>query len=591
MLRTPTEVVRIDLSERTVSRDAIPESWQRRFLGGKGLAARYLYEELAPGVDPLGPKNAILLFGGPLTGLLPGEDRYVVVTKSPLTGVFLDSYAGGEFPGRFAGALDDAAGLLVTGQADEPVEIVVEDGSVRIESTDLWGAETDVTADARPDAAVACIGPAGESQVSYATFASDGGEHHAGRGGAGAVLGAKRCKAVVARGESPDGLSSLRDRYGERFENSGTGQWLSASGTAETVDFTDETGILPTRGWQDSQFEGAVDIGVEAISRLATDREHPEREQSGGFRVETDAGETVPRGAVSMSLGAGLGIGDAEAVAELGGLCDRLGVDLISTGSVVAWAIRASQAGVLEETYEFGDVETARSLVRAIADRDDRIGDLLADGVAAAVSAAGGDQLVPTVKSMELPSYDPRGAESMALAYATSDRGACHRRARPVERAVFDDWSVEQIVDAVVTEQDERAVLWSLIVDDFVGDVFEDLGREWLDAVGLDTAGQLTTVGERIWTLTRLFNVREGFDRADDELPAALQQPVASGPNEGSVVDHSRFDQMLDEYYAARGWSENGIPTDRTVSRLDLSDALDEQTPVAESSSEADDSA
>ena len=579
----PTDVVRVNLSERTVRRESIPESWRRQFLGGKGLAARYLYDELAAGVDPLGPENAILLFGGPLTGLLPGEDRYVVVTKSPLTGTFLDSYAGGEFPGRFAGALGDAAGLVVTGQADEPVEIVVADGSVRVESTDLWGAKTDDVAEARPAAAVACIGPAGESQVSYATLASDGGEHHAGRGGAGAVLGAKQCKAVVARGEPPSGLSSLKDRYEERFKDSPTGQWLSAGGTVETLDFTDEAGILPTRGWQDSQFEDAAEVGIEAMSRLATGREHPEGEPEGGFRVETDAGETVTRGAASMSLGAGLGIGDAEAVAELGGLCDRLGLDLISTGSAVAWAIRASQAGLLEESFEFGDVETARSLVRAIAQRQERLGNRLADGVAVAASAVGGDEFVPTVKSMELPAYDPRGAESMALAYATSDRGACHRRARPVERAVFEDWTVEQVVDAVITEQNERSVLWSLIVDDFVGDVFDDLGTEWLDAIGLQTTDELATVGERIWTLTRLFNVREGFDSADDELPGPLERPVASGPNEGAVVDASRFDRMLDAYYATRGWNENGIPTDRTLSRLALSETVDEQTPVAES--------
>ncbi|MFB6177562.1 MAG: aldehyde ferredoxin oxidoreductase C-terminal domain-containing protein, partial [Halobaculum sp.] len=256
---------------------------------------------------------------------------------------------------------------------------------------------------------------------------------------------------------------------------------------------------------------------------------------------------------------------------------------LISTGSVLAWAIRASRAGLLSVDYEFGDVETARSLVRQIAARNGAgesdspdadgiaIGDLLADGVADAVAAVGGEELVPTVKSMELPSYDPRGAESMALAYATSDRGACHRRARPVERAVFDEWSVERIVDAVVTEQDQRAVLWSLIVDDFVGDVFDDLGREWLDAVGLNTVGDLATVGERIWTLTRLFNVREGFDSADDELPAALQRPLDSGPNEGAVVERDRFERMLDGYYATRGWSSDGVPTERTLDRLGLS--------------------
>lgn len=576
-------LLRVDLSTESVERVAVPEQWRRRYVGGKGLGARYLYEELDAGTDPLGPDNVLLLVLGPVSGVLPGEDRYAAVTKSPLTGGFLDSYGGGDFPSALAGAIGDAIAILISGQADRPVQLVVEDGTARIEPTDTWGEDTVAVDEQFPDAAVACIGPAGESRVAYATIASDAGEHHAGRGGAGAVMGAKRLKTVVARGDPPSGLEALREQYAERYAESDTGQWLETSGTVETVDFANATGVLPTRGWQDGAFEGTAEIGVAAVRELAREREYDDENdaQPGGFRVETDSGESVPRGATAMSLGAGLGIDDGRAVADLGGLCDRLGIDLISAGSAVAWAIRASDEGRLERSLRFGDPAQARDLLSEIAARDSPLGDVLADGVSAAVERFGGDDLVPTVKAMELPAYDPRGAQSMALAYATSDRGACHRRAMPVEDEVFEAWDVAQTVEAVVCEQDQSAVLWSLIIDDFVGDVFDDLGAEWLDAVGLDTEGSLRTVGERIWTLTRLFNVREGFSRADDALPAVLGQPLESGPNKGQAVDEDRFEAMLDAYYETRGWGPDGRPTHDTVQRLGLAACVDDQTPLA----------
>jgi aldehyde:ferredoxin oxidoreductase len=581
-LRAPDRLLRVDLSTESVDRVPVPEEWRRRYVGGKGLGARYLYEELDAGTVPLGPNNALLFMMGPVTGLLPGENRYAAITKSPLTGGFLDSYAGGTFPDVLAGALRDAGGILVTGRASEPVRLVVENGTAEIETAETWGEDTVATDEQFPDAAVACIGPAGENQVAYATISSDAGDHHAGRGGAGAVMGAKRLKAVVARGNPPSGLEGLRERYAERYRESDTGNWLRASGTLETIDFANETGVLPTRGWQDGKFEGADDIGIAAVRELAREREYPDDEDPGGYRVETDEGESVPRGATAMTLGAGLGIDDFDAVAELGASCDRLGIDLISAGNTVAWAIRASDADLLDHPLAFGDPDKARSLLRDVATRETTLGDALAEGVDATAEQFGGDDLVPTVKAMELPAYDPRGAESMALAYATSDRGACHRRAIPVEREVFENWNPEQAARAVAAEQDQRSILWSLIVDDFVGDVFEDLGAEWLDALGLDTDGDLRTIGERIWTLTRLFNVREGVSRADDELPAALQEPLNSGPNDGQAVDQDRFERMLDAYYAERRWGADGRPTRETVERLGLDEVVDDETPLAD---------
>ncbi|QLK25828.1 aldehyde ferredoxin oxidoreductase [Natrinema zhouii] len=587
-LATPDRLLRVDLSTRSVDSVPVPEPRLRRYVGGKGLGARYLYEELEAGTDPLGPANVLLFMLGPLSGYLPGESRYAAITKSPLTGGFLDSYAGGVFPDALVGSLGPHIGLLVTGTATEPVRLVVEDGTATVEPTDAWGDDTVETAAGFPDASVACIGPAGERRVAYATIASDEGDHHAGRGGAGAVMGSKRLKAVVARGEPPAGLADLREAYAERYSEDETGQWLRASETVETVDFANEVGALSTRGWEDGTFEGADSIGAAAVKELTTGREYDDGDDgsdtdSGGFRVETAAGDYVPRGATAMSLGAGLGIDEFDAVAELGQTCDRFGMDLISAGSAVAWAVKAADAGLLERSVSFGDPDGARRVLEEIAARETSLGDALADGVTAAAAQFGGDDLVPTVKAMELPAYDPRGAPSMALAYATSDRGACHRRARPIEREVFDEqWSPERTARAVVGEQNRRSILWCLIVDDFVGDVFDDLGAEWLDAVQFETAGDPLTVGERVWTLSRLFNVREGVRRADDELPAPLREPLESGPSAGTAVDDEWFEAALDYYYRERGWGPDGRPTRATVERLGLAEAVDDDSLLAD---------
>ncbi|MEF8839918.1 MAG: aldehyde ferredoxin oxidoreductase C-terminal domain-containing protein, partial [Haloarculaceae archaeon] len=527
-MTTRDRLLRVDLSSHTAKSERVPDSWRRKFVGGKGLGARYLYEELPPGADALGPEN-VLFFGlGPVSGLLPGENRFAAVTKSPLTGTFLDSYAGGSFPPRLAGGLEGHLGLLVEGVAEDPVRIEIEDGAATVEPATTWGAETPETCRAH-DGAVACIGPAGEQRVAYATIASDGGEHHAGRGGAGAVMGSKRLKAVVARGEQPTGSEDLREQVVSAYRDHDVGKWQAASGTVETVDFADETDVLAAMGWRERGFEGADGIGIEAIRERADEREG-DGPFPGDFRVETDEGETVPRGATAMTLGAGLGLEEFDAVAELGERCNSLGLDLISGGNAIALAFRLAEAGVLfddavapdllgdgllaaglaEDDLAFGDPAGARALLEAIATRSGPLADTLAEGVGRAASELDAEGYIPTVKTMALPAYDPRGSASMALAYATSDRGACHRRARPVEREAFDGpWEPETVAEAVIEAQNTRSLRWSLVADDFVGEVVE--AAAWLDAVGAPT-GDLDLAGERIWNLVRLFNVREGFD-------------------------------------------------------------------------------
>ncbi|MBP1987177.1 aldehyde ferredoxin oxidoreductase family protein [Halolamina salifodinae] len=593
-------VLRVDLTEGELSREEVPERWRRRYLGGKGLGARYLYEELSPGTDPLGPENRLCFALGPLSGYLPGETRYAAVTKSPLTGGFLDSYAGGQFPLALAGALPDCLAVIVQGTAEEPTTLVVEDGEAELVTAENWGRDTVETADAYPDASVACIGPAGENQVAYATVASDAGDHHAGRGGVGAVMGAKRLKAVVARGDAPeipDAIADLRERTDAEYADHATGRWQAASATLESVEFADEVGALATEGWQAGRFEGSEGVGIDAARDAAVEREREDDRVPGGFRVDTDEGESVPRGATPISLGAGLGIDDFDAVAALGAACDRLGVDVIESGSAVSWTVLASEAGVVDESVSFGDEDAARELLERIAAREDPLADALADGVSAAAAAVergdgavsdtaaadadvSGDDLVPTVKAMALPGYDPRGAEGMALAYATSDRGGCHRRARPVEEEVFQDRARAETVRAVAEAQTARSVLWSLVADDFLGDVLRaDLGATWLRAVGIDhDADSLARAGERIWTLVRLFNAREGFDRADDELPAKLREARA----DGAAIDPEAFERTLEAYYDYRGWGRDGLPTRELVDALGLGAVVDDATPLSE---------
>ncbi|MFC5278601.1 aldehyde ferredoxin oxidoreductase family protein [Halorubrum rubrum] len=634
----PDRILRVDLSTRRVDSEPVPEEWLATYVGGKGLGARYLYAA-GGGIDPESPANPLAFMTGPLTGYTPGEQRYAAITKSPLTGAFLDSYGGGTVPARLAGSLGSHLGVIVTGAADEPVALSLSDGEATVEPAgDLWGLDTVETDDQFPDAAVACIGPAGENGVRYATIASDGGDHHAGRGGAGAVMGSKRLKAVVARDPPPEPsgrLAALRAREEAAFADSDAGRWLAAGDTLETVDFANEAGVLPTRGWQESRFDGAEGIGIERAAERATGREREGDPVPGGFRIPaadvddaegggdrdgetveetaengTDGdddgrgasgnavgGDSVPRGATPIVLGAGLGIDDFDAVAALGGVCDRLGMDVISAGNAVAWAVRAGDEGLIDREVAFGDEAAARSTIEEIAGRETPLGDALADGVAAAASRFGGGDLIPTVKGMELSSYDPRGATSMALAYATSDRGACHRRARPVEVDAMAPRSrePEEVAAAVAAEQDRRAALWCLIGDDFLEDVFDPaVAAEWLAARGYDhDPADLAALGERVWTLTRLYNVREGFDRDDDALPPAIAGAGRdAGSDEGGgesgggdeddsersdALDPEAFDELLDRYYAVREWDENGRPTDSLLDRLGLARLVDEE--------------
>lgn len=592
-------ILRVDLTEQSISVEKVPERYREQFIAGKGVGAAYLMDELEPNVDPLGEDNLLMFMFGPLTGHAPGTSRYAAVTKSPLTGTFLDSYSGGHFPASFRFALPSFYGVIFEGKAEEPVYLRVEDGQASLEdASDLWGMNTKETAREFEDdqTKVATIGPAGENEVRFATISSDEGTHHAGRGGAGAVMGSKNLKAVVATSSSPFKRDDLRDLSTEHTKRLGTSEetdWARNGGTQLIVDWTQEIGALPVHNWSEGQLSEVDTLNIDAFEdgHVGTDScyscpvacghvtDFSDSEVNGAFD-SASVGWGPEYESIGM-LGANTDITDVTGVTELSDRADTLGMDSITLGNVISWSMEMAEEEVIDHEISFGDAEAAVNLVENIAYRDG-IGDPLADGTARAAEQLGdGNELAVEaaveVKGLELPAYDSRASFSMALAYATADRGACHQRAWPIATDALggdrDPYSTEDHAAAVVSEQDEQAISFSVVACDFTVYGYEN-AAEWLDALGYNhDESDLETIGERIYNLTRLFNVREGFDSADDSLPERLKQPLGNGgPADGNMITDEEFEEMLSEYYELRGWTADGVPQTETLERLDIED-------------------
>lgn len=547
------------------------------FIGGKGLACFYLLKEQDPKTDSLSPNNKLIFAWGPLTALAPATSRFVVATKSPLTGTFLDTYSGGVFPAKLRFSLPECAAIIFEGRAEELTYLRIENGKAELkDAKDLKGKSIlDLYDRFGRDFEIASIGVAGENRVRYATISSDRGTHFAGRGGAGAVMGSKNLKCVAVQGKPPSlspEIEELRAKYWKKLrENPGT-QWAIATGTAGTLLLAHEAGIMPTRGWKMGRFEEFEKIGTDEIKK-ATKRRVPcyycplvcgySLELKGKFSITTLRG---PDYESVVMLGPNCGISDLSCIAKLNDLCNAFGMDSISTGNMIGWLMRCCEEGVMDFGIKFGNAEKSMEIVESIAYRKNELGNLLADGIKKAVSVYGGGEFAAECKGMDYPGYDPRGSVGMALAYATSDRGACHKRSWTVGPTTF--WGKSQLdFDAqpaiVKGDQDDNSLLWSLVICDFASPVYlEDLGREWLQVLGYDyTVDQLKSLGERIWDMVRRFNVREGFSRKDDYLPEIMTKPLGGdGPARGKNITRKDFEKMLNSYYELRGWNKNGKP-------------------------------
>lgn len=592
-------ILEVNLTDRAIHKSALDPKIARLYLGGKGLGAWTLYERTSPGIDPLHPENIFVMAVGPLTGSqVQTSGRWCIVTKSPQTGAYLDSQVGGHFGAALKGVGLDL--VVITGRSDTPVTLVIEEGAARLEDAgDLWGKgiieTTDILEERYPGGRIGAIGPAGENCVLYSCIGFDR-YRQAGRGGAGAVLGAKDLKAFVVKSkarirakweQNPSDPQSFQEAVGKLrsiIRENSVVKMRRDYGTPMWVEVINEFGLLPTRNFQQGRFDGVQSITAEAMREQIVLKNQAcyncaiacgklsraGRDPSDKRQVEGPEYETI------ALLGSNCEIGSIEALAYLNWLCDDYGLDTISTGNVVAFAMEAFSKGVRgAPEIGFGDVEATASLIDKIAKRDG-CGELLAQGVRAVAKSwrQGTEKYAMHVKGMEIPGYDPRGAFGMALAYATSDRGACHQRAWTVNAEVTGELapplSFDGRAEYVKELQDKNATIFSALLCDFC---------PCPDALQLDLVNAMTgfhfssdeyrAIGERIWNLVRLFNVREGFSRADDTLPARLfDEPLDA---DGRMrIDRDAFERSLLAYYALRGWDENGIPTSQSLRRLEL---------------------
>jgi aldehyde:ferredoxin oxidoreductase len=590
-------VADVDLTTKKIRYYELPEKMIREFIGGKGIGAKILYDELAPKVDPLSPENLLIFAPGPLTGTIaPTSGRWAVVTKSPHTGIFLDSQVGGHFGAALRRAGVDI--LIVRGKAEKPVYLYIENGEVQIlDATPLWGKTIFETEDelkrVHPGAKVGSIGPAGENLVTFAIIGFDY-YRQAGRGGAGAVMGSKNLKAVVAKptGEikyfDEKGMKETVSRLLKLIKEHPVMKRRTEIGTPMWVRMANEGGFLPTRNFSRGVFEKANEISGETMKERIWVRNkacfgcpiacgkltHVKEGKYKCNEVEGPEYETI------ALLGSNCEITPIESVAYLNRICDNLGLDTISSGGVVAFAMECYERGLLKDTdglkLNFGNVDAAAELLRKIAYREG-IGETFAQGVrkAAEKIGQGSEKFAIHVKGLELPGVEPRGSWGMALAFATADRGGCHQRAwTPTAelKGILPRFSTEGVAKFVKETQDERAVCFSLVLCDFVPFTVEDFAELLYNATGINlNPEEYMVTGERIWNLTRLFNVREGISRKDDTLPPRImEEPSPAGPAEGKVITSEILNKMLDEYYALRGWDQNGIPTEETLKRLGL---------------------
>ncbi|TFF96147.1 aldehyde ferredoxin oxidoreductase [Candidatus Thorarchaeota archaeon] len=589
----------VDLTEKTTRVEKLPEDIYEDFIGGKGLGTYLLYRELDADVDPLAADNVLLFMTGPLQGLrAPNVGRWTLVTKSPLTGLYLDTHCGGPLGREIKNAGYDAVG--VTGKCESPVTLVIEDDDVRFENAQsVWGKGThEATKELHEmttkGSAVYVIGPAGENLVLTAVGCCEL-AHQTGRGGAGAVLGSKNMKGFVARGTkkieaaNPDAIREV-NRTATKVWNERGDYGFKDYGTAFLVEVSNERGQFPTRNFQNGYFDGYQSLTPEEMREWYIGAHlscpHCVMRCTHAYRTEdplspgTEVESTVEYETLGL-CGGTLGINDAQCVLQLNYLCDELGIDTIGTGSAVGFTMEAFERGILSEEdigfpLPFGDCEGAKRLVMMIARREG-IGDLLARGTCAAAEeiGKGSEAFAVHVKGLDMPAWDPRGKRGMGLSYATGDVGASHLRGWP-QTVELPDSSALDVIESMVEQRDIKILRDSLIVChlSYHLPLTHDQNIAMLNgATGLGyDVEKISVFGQRVETLSRLFNIREGVSREDDILPPRMWEAETHGPAKGmkAFVNREDFERSLDEYYALRGWGRDGVPTQETIKKLGL---------------------
>ena len=593
------KVLRVDLAAGTCKVEALNEEWANDFIGGRGLGSKYFIEEVSPEVEPLSPENKMIMVTGPLTGTYGAANgRYMVVTKSPLTGTIACSNSGGYFPSELKYAGYDM--IIFEGKSEHPVYLQIHnDKATLVGAIHLWGKSTNETEDMileefHGDAKVACIGPAAEAGVHFSCIMND--KHRAaGRSGVGMVMASKNLKAVAVRGTGGVKIADPKayreaalDTYATLKANPVTGEGLPALGTAVLVNVMNQNGGLPTRNAQSGTFEGAEAISGEALA--AGDLKRIKSCMGciiscGRVTKLTDSrysGEGEgPEYEALWALGAACGISDMGAIIKTNYICNESGMDPITFGSTVGCAMELFEKGLISEeeigmSLNFGDSDALVKLAELTA-KGEGFGKKLGLGSYRLADSYGVPELSMSVKKLEFPAYDPRHVQGMGLQYATSNRGACHVRGYINSAETLglpekmDPEATEGKAGVLKVFQDYTAAIDSAGVCLFTTFAMgiPQLANFCNAANGTDLNDEgVLEIGDRIYTMERVFNLKAGIDPSEDKLPKRmLEEPLPDGPTKGNVC---KLDQMLPEYYEVRGWGKDGIPTDAKLQSLGL---------------------
>ena len=591
------KLLRINLTDGTISTEPIDPAKARKYVGGRGLGTRYLADEIDPAVDPLSPANKLILAAGPLTGTrAPAAGRYMAITKSPLTGTVACSNSGGYWGAELKFAGWDM--VVIEGRAAAPCYVTIRDGEAAIhDAAALWGklvgAATDALLEAfgDPKARVLLIGPAGERLSPIAAIMNDR-YRAAGRSGVGAVMGSKNLKAVVVRGtgkvEPPDPenarelLKALRQKI---KDNAVTGQTLPTYGTSALVNVINESGIYPTNNFQTAYFAEADQASGEALAeKYLTGKDvcYACPIACGRYCRAGDVEGGGPEYETVWAYSADCGVSDLPAVIGANKWCNEYGLDTISAGATIACAMELAEKGILPAgdvdgpALRFGSGEAIVEWTRKMG-AGEGLGAKLALGSYRFAELYGAPELSMSVKKQELPAYDPRGVQGHGLQYATSNRGGCHVRGYMISPEILgipeklDPLSLEGKAEWVKLFQDLTAVIDSLGICLFTSfalgaDDYRDLfnahvGEDW-------TTEQVLAAGDRIWNMERVFNLAAGIDPGQDTLPKRLlTEPLPEGGAKGQV---HRLGELLPQYYGCRGWGADGVPSQEKLAELAL---------------------
>jgi len=603
------QIAVVDLSNLDYQISETPEDLRKNFLGGNGFGAKLLYENLSPGIDPLSSENVLIFALGPATGtLIPSSSRYGVFAKSPLTGLFFDSYCGGTWGEQLKRAGFDA--LVIKGASKEPVSLVIENQKISFKHTkNLWGlntleAQRQLNKELGEGFTIAAIGPAGENLVRYAAIISE--TRAAGRGGMGAVMGSKMLKAIAVKGtgdiyvaDSKRFMDYIKELQIRIKQHPGTGNTLPNFGTSVGASSFNDLGILGSYNWQKETFDGAYKISgqymyeeriyqkTKACLNCSIRCSKVAKAKKGIFK---DFATEGPEYETVFSFGSLCGNDEIGSIIAADRVCDELGLDTITAGAVLAFVMECYDKEILpnhlfEEVKKynitFGNLSNIDTILEMIAFRKG-IGDFLAEGTQKMAEDLGKEALdiCTAVKGLEVPGHTARGLKGMGLGYAVSNRGGSHMDTRPtVERSgQYDPFEIKGKGSLMKENQNMTTIGDSLIICRYTEGIFGFFINDDFVKIANLTTGfnysleELKQIGERIYTLERMFNVREGIDRNKDVLPHRfLNEPISDGPRKGHLITVKELNFMLDEYYTARGWDkETGIPTDETLDRLGL---------------------